>query len=96
MKIKSIEAMRLEMPEREYETSPRRPSWSVDSEVANPMSKFGEFKRHRSLWQPHWQNVWVKVTAEDGTYGLGSCSFGRPVAAIIEDHFAKHLVGQDA
>jgi len=96
VKIKSIEVMRLEMPEQEYETSPRRPSWSVDSEVANPMSKFGEFKRHRSLWQPRWQGVWTKVTAEDGTYGLGSCSFGRPVAAIIEDHFAKHLVGQNA
>lgn len=96
MKIKSIEVMRLEMPEQEFETEPRRPAWSVDSEVANPMSKFGEFKRHRSLWQPRWQSVWVKVTAEDGTFGLGSCSFGRPVAAIIEDHFAKHLVGQNA
>ncbi|MBN1399292.1 MAG: L-rhamnonate dehydratase, partial [Anaerolineae bacterium] len=65
-------------------------------EVANPMSKFPEYKRHRSLWQPKWPGVWIKVTAEDGTYGLGSTSFGRPVAAIIQDHYAQHLVGLDA
>jgi len=49
------------------------------------------------MWQPaNWPTVWVKVTADDGTYGLGSCSFGRPVAAIIEDHYAPRLVGQNA
>jgi L-rhamnonate dehydratase len=95
MKIKKIEAMRLNMPRKEPKTKPRRPSWADDAEVANPMSKFPEFKRYRASWLPRWENVWVKVTAEDGTYGLGPCSYGRPVAAIIEDHFAKLLVGQD-
>jgi L-rhamnonate dehydratase len=96
MKIKSIEVMQLNMPQREHRTPARRPPWSQDAEVANPMSKFPEYKRHRSLWQPKWPGVWVKVTAEDGTYGLGSTSFGRPVAAIIQDHYAQHLVGLDA
>ncbi len=97
MKIKSIEVMKLNMPSQEPKTKPRRPAWSQDAEVANPMSKFPEFKRHRSLWLPDkWPGVWVKVTAENGVYGLGSCSFGRPVAAIIEDHFAPHLLGIDA
>jgi len=68
----------------------------VDAEVANPMSRFPEVKRHRSLWLPRWEGVWVKVTAEDGTYGLASCSFGRPVAAVIADHFGPMLVGQEA
>ena len=96
MEIKAIEVMRLTAPERETKTAPRRPSWAEDAEVANPMSRFPEFKQHRRLWLPQWPGVWVKATAEDGTYGLAPCSFGRPVAAIIEDHFAKHLVGQNA
>jgi len=60
------------------------------------MSKFEEFKRYRSSWLPAWPGFWVKVTAEDGTFGLGPCSFGCATAVIIQDHFAKLLVGQDA
>lgn len=95
MKIKSVQAMRLKTPSRSPAQG-RRPPWTEDAEVANPMSKFPEYKRHRRLWLPSWEGVWVKVTAEDGTFGLGPCSFGRPVAAVIEDHFAPHLVGKDA
>ena len=96
MKIKSIEAMRLEMPDRGPAAKGRRPAWVEDAEVANPMSKFPEYKRYRPSWMPKWQGVWVKVTAEDGTYGLGPCSYGRPVAAIVDDHFAPLLLGQNA
>ncbi len=95
MKIKSIELLRLHMPRQEPPTSPRRPSWAVGAEVANPMSKFPEFKRHRDLWMPRWESLWVRVTAEDGTCGLSPCSYGPAVAPII-GHFATHLVGQDA
>ncbi len=96
MKIKSIECVQVNLPRKEPKTQPRRPAWTQDAEVANPMSKFPEFKRHRSLWLPNWPGFWVKATAEDGTYGLAPCSFGRPTAAVIEDHFAKLLVGQEA
>ncbi len=40
--------------------------------------------------------VWVQVIAEDGTWGLGRCSFGAPVVALIETHFAPLLEGRDA
>jgi len=60
------------------------------------MSRFPEVKRHRSLWLPKWEGLWVRVTAEDGAYGLASCAFGRPVAAVIADHLAPILIGQDA
>jgi len=96
MKIASVQAVRLRRhPSTATPTPPRRPAWGQDAEVANPMSRYPRFKRHRSLWLPRWESVWVKVTAEDGTYGLGQCSFGRPVAAIIEDHFAPNLVGEE-
>ena len=97
MRIKAIDVLRLKRPAPEGPRTPaRRPPWTHDSEVANPMSRFPEVKRHRGLWMPRWEGVWVKVTAEDGTYGLASCSFGRPVAAVIADHFAPNLVGQEA
>ena len=59
------------------------------------MSKYPKYKRHRSSWMPKWGSVFVKVTAEDGTWGLGKTTFGRPVAAIIDDHFAPKLVSED-
>ena len=39
--------------------------------------------------------VGVQITAEDGTWGLGNCSFGTPVAAIVEQVFAPLLTGRD-
>jgi L-rhamnonate dehydratase len=34
------------------------------------------------------------ATAEDGAWGLGITNFGKPVAAVINDHFAPLLAGQ--
>lgn len=97
MKIKAIETVRLEVPPQTGErTSPRRPAWVADAEVANPMSKFPRYKRHRSSWLPKWPPVWVKVTAEDGTWGLGMTSYGRATAAVIEDHLGPLLVGEES
>jgi len=96
MKITDIRAMRLTLPTKLPKTTPRRDSWGAQAEVANPMSRFPKVKRHRSLWTPsHWEEVWCKVTLEDGTWGVGSTSHGRPVAAIIEDHLAPNLIGED-
>lgn len=39
--------------------------------------------------------VWVQVTAEDGTFGLGLCSFGSPVAAYVNDVIAPILEGRN-
>ena len=59
------------------------------------MSRFPHVKRHRNLWRPTWEDVWCRVTLEDGTWGLGSTSHGRVTAAVIDDHLAPNLVGQD-
>jgi len=95
MKITEVRAMRLTLPPGERGTPPRRDGWAKDAEVANPMSRYPKVKRHRSLWLPHWENVWCKVTAEDGTWGIGMTSNGRISAAIIEDHLAPNLIGED-
>ena len=96
MKIKSIETVKVNLPPRQYSVDSRRVSWNTSAEVANPMSRYPHVKRHRSMWtNTGWGHVWVKVTLEDGTWGLGSSMHGRPVAAIIDDHLAPQLVGQD-
>jgi L-rhamnonate dehydratase len=96
MKIVEVKAVRVRLPSRSPSTPPRRPSWVQEAEVANPMSRYPRFKRHRSLWLPKWSTVWCQVTAEDGTFGLGMTSHGSPVAAIINEHLAPLLVGEEA
>ena len=98
MKITDIRAMRLKVPTTEApaQPKPRRPGWAADAEVANPMSRFPKVKRHRSLWLPRgWEAVWCQVTLEDGTTGLGNTGHGRVSAALIEDHLAPQLKGED-
>ena len=71
MKIKDIQTVRINVPPRNIKrTEPRREPWSAHAEVANPMSRYPQYKRHRSSWMPKkWDTVYVKVTAEDGTWG---------------------------
>ena len=96
MRIVDIKAMRLKMPPRQLKTKPRRQSWHETAEVANPMSGYPRLKAHRSLWLPNnWEPVWCKVTLEDGTWGLGQTDLGRAAAAVIDDHIAPNLIGED-
>jgi len=96
MKIKKVECVQLSLPSPSpHKSQKRRDAWTVNAEVANPMSRYPKYKRHRSSWQPRWGGTWVKVTAEDGTYGLGTTSAGFPVQSIIRDHFAYMLEGED-
>ena len=97
MEIRSIEVVKIARPPSSSPgtSAPRRPSWASDDEVANPMSRFPRFKRHRSLYGPRqWPGFGVKVTAADGTWGLGTAA-GRPAAAVVEDAFAPVLEGED-
>jgi L-rhamnonate dehydratase len=96
MKITDIRAVRLTVPPRQQSDQARRPGWAETAEVANPMSRYPDVKAHRGLWLPKWENVWCKVTLEDGTWGLGQTGHGRAVAAVIDDHLGPQLVGQDA
>lgn len=94
MRIRKIEALRWERPDA-FPRPGRREPWSATLDVANPMSRYPHARAHRSLWLPKWENVFCRITAEDGTTGLGMTQWGRPVAAIIEDHLAPQLVGQN-
>ena len=95
MMINHIRVAKLHIPTSAAKTKPRRPAWVQDAEVANPMSRYPKYKPHRALWRPPWEQVACVVTAEDGTWGLGITGYSKPVTAIINDHFAPKLEGEN-
>lgn len=96
MKITEVKAVRVKFPAAARTATARRDAWAKEAEVANPMSRYPQYKRHRSLWVPQWGEVWCQVTLEDGTWGLGQTGNGRAVAAVIDDHLGPLLAGEDA
>lgn len=96
MKIKEVRAVEIDITPRP-KTPPRKPSRRMSIETIAPMSRYPEFKGHRSSWAPQekWKRAACVVTADDGTWGLGITPFGRPVASIINDQIAPKLVGQN-
>src|SRR5437870_2186535 len=97
MKIKEIRAVNVALPRVEPKTAARRPSWASYEPRGLPMNKYPDFPPDLPGRIPGMggRGVWVQVTAEDGTFGLGRCSFGEPVAALVDRHFAPLLVGRD-
>lgn len=95
MKIREIRAVKVNLPQPSPKTKARRASWWEHTEVANPMSRYPKYKPHRNLWRPPWERVGCLVTAEDGTWGLGMTSLSSPVIAIINEHLAPKLVGEN-
>lgn len=63
-----------------------------------PMNRFEDYPPTLPGRTPGFRGreVWVKVTAEDGTFGLGRCSFGAAVAELVASEYSELLVGRDA
>ena len=97
MKIKQIRAVELAIPATPPRSRSRRPNWNTRARRALPINKYPEFSRmHGQMPGANTRaDVWVQVTAEDGTWGLGQCSFGEPAAALIDYHFGPLLEGRD-
>ena len=94
MRIVEVRAVKLNVPRRDGPRTPeRRPHWRSLRPPALFLARYPEFKGLPPM--PRWPSVWAKVTAEDGTFGLGQTNFGDPVAALIDQHFPLLLVGQD-
>lgn len=89
--------MDVDLPAPTPKTPPRRPSWNEATPRGLPPNKYDAFIPRHPADTPGFANhsLWVKITAEDGTWGLGRTSFGRPVAALIEDHLGPLVVGHD-
>ena len=96
LKIKSIEAVRVKKRLQKNPSRARRPSWNKSSKRAMPVNIYPEFSRlPGDMPGGGLENVWVKATAEDGTWGLGQCAFGEPTAAFVNTVIAPILVGRN-
>src|SRR4051812_27208280 len=97
MKIKSVETYKLILPPPRPKTPAWRPSYNKLVKRAHPINRYPEFPRGQGRI-PGQSNkeIWVKITAEDGTFGLGTCRWGDVVDPLIKYHLAPLVVGKDA
>jgi len=97
VKIREIRAVTVELPPVRPRTPARRRNWNEYAPRGLPMNKYPDFPPDLPARTPGMggRPVWVKVTAEDGSWGLGRTSFGEPVAALVDFHFAPLLTGRD-
>jgi L-rhamnonate dehydratase len=96
VEIKSIQAfaIRSDLVGNGALTPARRPVWTDDAAVANPMSRYPRYKRLRASWRPRWPSVGCLVTASDGSWGFGMTRYGAPVIEIINGHIGPLLLGE--
>ena len=96
MKITAIELVRLNLPQTAAKTPPRRATWNRTSPRSLPINYYPEFSRlPGKMPGMGGGQVCVRITVEDGTWGLGFCSFGATCAAVIESIYAPLLLGRD-
>jgi L-rhamnonate dehydratase len=71
--------------------------WLVDSLISNPMSGYPQYRDKRSSWGIGVVGALVvEIETEDGTVGVATGTGGAPAAWIIQHHFARFVVGEDA
>jgi L-rhamnonate dehydratase len=71
--------------------------WLVDSLIANPMSGHAHYRDKRSSWGIGVLGaIVVELETECGVTGVATGSGGHPAAWIVQHHFSRFLVGQDA
>jgi L-rhamnonate dehydratase len=91
MNIKSIHAAVVDLSPNQT-TEPRVPKQPTEGFIS-PMERYPEFKK--ADWGNKWARVACVVTAEDGTWGLGTTINSGPVENIINTHFSPLLTGQN-
>jgi L-rhamnonate dehydratase len=70
--------------------------WIVDSLIANPMSRYPEYRERRTSWGiDALGGLVVEIETEGGEVGIGISHGGDAAGIFIEQHFARFLVGSD-
>lgn len=64
--------------------------------ISNPMSGYEQYRETRTSWGIGvLGSLVVKITASDGTEGISTGFGGPPACWLIEQHFARFVVGSD-
>jgi len=70
--------------------------WIVDSLIANPMSRYPEYRERRTSWGiDALGGLVVEIETEGGEVGLGISHGGDAAGIFIEQHFSRFLIGSD-
>ncbi|MDA8296711.1 MAG: mandelate racemase/muconate lactonizing enzyme family protein [Actinomycetota bacterium] len=95
-RIAAIRAVNVRFPERKIVSEVRRANWNDYAPRGLPMNRYFPPDLPAKTPGIAGSAVWVQVVTEGGEWGLGRCSFGEPVAALVNQHFAPLLIGRDA
>ena len=67
--------------------------WIVDTDIANPMSGYDEYKKSRTSWGINvLGSIVVEIEYADGTVGVSTGFGGQPACYFIEEHFKRFLI----
>lgn len=70
--------------------------WIVDSDIANPMSVYEQYRKSRTSWGiDAMGSVVVEVELSNGMVGVGISIGGDAACYIVEKHLARFAEGQD-
>ena len=84
MKIKSIDAWKLNLPRSGPHPAARRPSYLASAPHVFPIGKYPEFPRVvKDIPGVVLPEIWIRVTAEDGTWGLVRASSNKPELVVV-------------
>ena len=95
MKIKKVRCEQINTPV--IEPGPdTRPGWNTHAIRSNPIARYPEFTRVDGHKPGTTKKAWVQITAEDGTFGLGSFAHGQIGASLIDYFIAPLIEGKNA
>ena len=95
MKIKNVRVVHINAPV--VQPGPdTKPGWNSYAIRSKPIARYSEYTRIDGNQPGTVGKAWVQITAENGTYGLGSCALG-PMAAPLVDYFIAPMIeGREA
>lgn len=97
MKIVEIRAAPVRHPEvLGGMPSSAAPTPVNDMSRLHTMSHDTAFEGQAERFEPPWSAAVCVATAEDGTFGVGMTTHSGPVVPLINDFFARMLIGEDA
>ena len=95
MKIVSVDCLKLTVPPVARPTPPR-PGAKAKRGNPRPINKYPDISRGRGQMPGDvGGEIWVRLTAEDGTTGLGHTHWGALAEPVIRTVYAPMIVGRD-